>query len=164
MTATGVAPVRRTQGLSRTAEGLPVPSVRRRFARHGGAPPAAGDRVLGWVVAVGIAALAGALRLWRLGRPDELLFDETYYAKDAWSLWLHGYGRTWVENADAAIEAGRYRPGLMEAGPQMTVHPEVGKWLIGAGERLFGLDAFGWPFASAVVGTLMLLVMVRLVR
>jgi dolichyl-phosphate-mannose--protein O-mannosyl transferase len=46
----------------------------------------------------------------------------------------------------------------------MVVHPEVGKWLIGAGEQLFGLDAFGWRFASAVVGTLMVAVLIRLVR
>ena len=159
MTATGVAPVRRTQGLSRTADGRPVPSVGRRFRT-----PIPDDRLAGWVVALVIAALAGVLRFWRLGRPNELLFDETYYAKDGWSLWLHGYGRTWVDKADAAIERGRYRPALIEPDPQMTVHPEVGKWLIGAGEQLFGLDAFGWRFASAVVGTLMVLVMVRLVR
>ena len=159
MTATEAAPVRRTQGLSRTAEGRPVPSVPRRFAS---AVPR--DRLTGWAVTFVVTALAGVLRFWRLGHPNELLFDETYYAKDGWSLWQHGYGRTWAKGADAAIESGRYRPGLMEADPQMTVHPEVGKWLIGAGEQLFGLDAFGWRFASAVVGTLMVLVMVRLVR
>ncbi len=31
------------------------------------------------------------LRLWDLGRPNRFLFDETYYAKDAWSLLRHGY-------------------------------------------------------------------------
>ena len=164
MTATGAAPVRRTQGLSRTAEGRPVPSVSRRFARPAAAAGDSGDRLLGWVVAVVVAALALGLRLRRLGSPGELLFDETYYAKDAWSLWRYGYGRTWAEKADAAIEAGRYRPGLIEPDPQMTVHPEVGKWLIGAGEQVFGLNAFGWRIASVVVGTLMVLVMVRLVR
>ncbi len=164
MTATGVAPVRRTQGLSRTARGRPVPSVHRRFAGPTVPPPAADDRLVGWVVAVALAALAGGLRFWRLGYPNELLFDETYYAKDAWSLWQYGYGRTWAERADTAIERGRYSPDLIRADPQMTVHPDVGKWLIGAGEQLFGLDAFGWRFASAVVGTLMVLVMVRLVR
>ena len=160
MTATGVAPVRRTQGLSRTADGRPVPSVRRRFRQ----PARGDDRLGGWLVALAVTALAGVLRFRHLGRPNELLFDETYYAKDGWSLWLHGYGRTWVDRADAAIERGRYRPGLIEPDPQMTVHPEAAKWLIGAGEQLFGLDAFGWRFASAVVGTLMVLVMVRVVR
>ena len=141
-----------------------MPSVRRRLAPQPRPTGGADDRLLGWVVALVVAALAGALRLWRLGYPGQLLFDETYYAKDAWSLWRFGYGRAWVEGADKAIEAGRYRPGLIEPDPQMTVHPEVGKWLIGAGEQLFGLDAFGWRIASAVVGTLTVLVMVRLVR
>jgi dolichyl-phosphate-mannose--protein O-mannosyl transferase len=46
----------------------------------------------------------------------------------------------------------------------MIVHPEVGKWLIGLGEHFFGLDPFGWRVASAVVGSLMVAVMVRLAR
>ena len=46
----------------------------------------------------------------------------------------------------------------------MVVHPEVGKWLIGLGESAFGMDPFGWRVASAVVGSLMVLVMIRLAR
>ena len=46
----------------------------------------------------------------------------------------------------------------------MVVHPEVGKWLIGAGEQVFGFDALGWRAAPAIVGTLMVLVIIRLVR
>jgi dolichyl-phosphate-mannose--protein O-mannosyl transferase len=46
----------------------------------------------------------------------------------------------------------------------MIVHPMVGKYLIGFSEWIFGMNPFGWRFASAVVGTLMVLVMVRLVR
>ena len=46
----------------------------------------------------------------------------------------------------------------------MIVHPEVGKWLIALGEATFGMDPFGWRVASAVVGTLAVLVMIRLVR
>src|SRR5687767_13362845 len=99
----GAAPVRRTQGLSRTAQGRPVPSVRRRFASRSAAPGGAGDRLAGWAVALAVAALAGVLRSWRLGYPNQLLFDETYYAKDGWSLWLFGYGRNWVDRADRAI-------------------------------------------------------------
>jgi dolichyl-phosphate-mannose-protein mannosyltransferase len=163
VTATGVGPTRRTQGLSRTSRGRPVPSVGRRFA-SGVARATVGDRFAGWAVALGVAALAGGLRFWRLGHPNQLLFDETYYAKDGWSLWHFGYGRQWVDRADTAIERGHYSPDLIRPDPEMTVHPDVGKWLIGASERLFGLDAFGWRFASAVVGTLMVLVMVRLVR
>ena len=46
----------------------------------------------------------------------------------------------------------------------MIVHPEVGKWLIALGEKAFGMDPFGWRIASAVVGSLMVLVMCRLAR
>ena len=44
----------------------------------------------------------------------------------------------------------------------MVVHPEVGKWLIGLGEKVFGMDPFGWRVAAAVAGSLMVLVMCRL--
>jgi dolichyl-phosphate-mannose--protein O-mannosyl transferase len=40
----------------------------------------------------------------------------------------------------------------------------VGKWLIALGEKAFGMDPFGWRVAAAVVGSLMVLVMCRLVR
>ena len=46
----------------------------------------------------------------------------------------------------------------------MVVHPELGKWLIALGESAFGMTPFGWRIASAVVGALMVLVMIRLAR
>ena len=46
----------------------------------------------------------------------------------------------------------------------MVVHPEVGKWLIALGEKAFGMDPFGWRIAAAVAGSLMVLVLIRLVR
>jgi dolichyl-phosphate-mannose-protein mannosyltransferase len=122
------------------------------------------DRVAGWLVTLGVTALAGVLRFWNLGRPREFAFDETYYAKDGWSLWEHGYAQNWVEKANPRIIDGRYSPDLQTGDPTMVVHPELGKWLIGAGEQLFGFDPLGWRVASAVVGTVMVLVMVRLVR
>jgi dolichyl-phosphate-mannose-protein mannosyltransferase len=154
-----VSALRRTQGLSVTADGRRVPAVRRRL-RTG--PP--GDVVTGWLVTAGVTLLAGILRFWHLGTPRLFAFDETYYAKDAWSLWQRGYAVNWSPKADAAILDGRYSATLQTHDPEMVVHPEVGKWLIGAGEQLFGLNPFGWRFASAVVGTLMVLVLVRLVR
>src|SRR3954454_16120568 len=155
-----VTTARRSQGLSRTAGGRPVPSVRRRYL----ARLHSEDRLTGWVGTLLVTALAGVLRLWRLGQPKDFLFGENYYGKDAWSLWRFGYARNWVKDANDAIVQGHYSPKLMTDDPTMTVHPDVGKWLIGAGEQVFGLDAFGWRFASAVVGTLMVLVMIRLVR
>ncbi len=148
-----------TQGLSSTADGRPVPPVRQRLT--GRAPD---DRLVGWLVTAVVTLVAGVMRLWNLGEPRTMQFDEIYYAKDGWSLWEFGYARDWVEGAHEAIADGRYSPELVKETPSMVVHPEVGKWLIGLGENLFGLDAFGWRFASAVVGTLMVLVMVRLAR
>ncbi len=46
----------------------------------------------------------------------------------------------------------------------MIVHPEVGKWLIAGGIKVFGMDPSGWRTASAVIGALMVLVMCRFVR
>jgi dolichyl-phosphate-mannose-protein mannosyltransferase len=121
------------------------------------------DRLVGWVATLVITALAGFLRLWRLGTPNEFLFDETYYAKDAWSLLQHGFTTGYVEDANEKIVNGQVT-GIFTDSPSMIVHPEAGKWLIALGEATFGMDSFGWRFASVVVGTLMVLVMVRLVR
>ncbi|MEP7090318.1 MAG: phospholipid carrier-dependent glycosyltransferase [Nocardioidaceae bacterium] len=150
---------RRTVGLSTTADDREVPTARQRLApllRND-------DRLLGWVVTAAVTLLAGFLRLRTLGRPHKFLFDETYYAKDAWSLWHHGYVTNYVPDANDKILAG-HPDGLFMNTPSMVVHPEVGKWIIGLGEHLFGMDPFGWRIASAVVGTAMIAVMVRLAR
>jgi dolichyl-phosphate-mannose--protein O-mannosyl transferase len=145
--------------LSRTADGRTVPSARRRML-----PLVRGlDRRAGWTATLAVTALAGFLRFWHLGRPDQFLFDETYYAKDAWSLFKHGYTTEYVPGADNKILTGRVE-GIFEQEPSMIVHPEVGKWLIGLGEGTLGMDPFGWRVAAAVVGTLSVLLMIRLVR
>ena len=113
------------------------------------------------MAALAVTALAGFLRFWRLGRPEEFLFDETYYAKDAWSLLQHGFTTGYVDSANEKILAGDLADIFTDR-PSMIVHPDVGKWLIALGEAAFGMDSFGWRVASAVVGTLMVLVMVRL--
>ncbi|QBR94394.1 phospholipid carrier-dependent glycosyltransferase [Nocardioides euryhalodurans] len=107
--------------------------------------------------------LAFGMRLVGLGEPRELAFDETYYAKHAWSLVHHGYVRDYVANADRQIMRGE-SSGLWQQDPTMVVHPELGKWLIGLGELAFGLDPVGWRVPSLIAGSLMVLVLVRLVR
>ncbi len=145
--------------LSRTADGRMVPSARRRMT------PLVRrlDRRSGWIATLAVTVLAGFLRFWHLGRPHQFLFDETYYAKDAWSLLKHGYTTEYAPGADNKILVGRVE-GIFEHSPSMIVHPEVGKWLIGLGEATFGMDPFGWRVAAAVVGTLSVLIMIRLVR
>ena len=122
------------------------------------------DPVVGWAASLLVTALALLLRLWRLGTPRQLAFDETYYAKDAWSLLHFGYARDWTEGANDKILAGVDPITLVKETPEMVVHPEVGKWLIAAGVKLFGMDPFGWRVAAAVVGALMVLVLIRLTR
>jgi dolichyl-phosphate-mannose-protein mannosyltransferase len=155
VTASGTA----SGTLSRTATGDVVPSAVERTR------PRAVDRdpVVAWAGTVAITLLAAFLRLWRLDVPKSFLFDETYYAKDAWSLVHHGYVTGYVENANDKILAGNLH-GLFTADPSMIVHPEVGKWLMGSAELVGGMTPFGWRLAPAIVGSLMVLVMIRLAR
>ncbi|WP_244242188.1 dolichyl-phosphate-mannose--protein mannosyltransferase [Nocardioides seonyuensis] len=127
------------------------------------APWRSDDPLLGWVGAIMVASLAFFLRRWHLGLPHQFSFDETYYAKDAWSLLHHGYVRSYVEEADKTILNGNPMD-LWQDAPSMVVHPEVGKWVIGLGIKAFGMDPYGWRIASAVVGALMVLLMCRFVR
>jgi dolichyl-phosphate-mannose--protein O-mannosyl transferase len=149
----------RTMGLSRTADYRVVPSARRRMVplvRHE-------SRLVGWLLTIGLGGLALLLRLWHLGRAHAFLFDETYYAKDAWSLLHKGYVTDYVKNANDKILAGQVH-GLFTNSPEMIVHPNLGRWLIALGEYVFGMNPFGWRVMSAVVGSLMVMVMVRLAR
>ena len=150
------------EGLSRDVDGRTVPpAVHRTAARQPGE-----SRFAGWATAVAIALLALFLRLWRLGDARSFLFDETYYAKDAWSLLTYGYTREYAEDGDVTNELilDGTVTGIWGDEPSMTVHPEVGKWLIALGEQAFGMDPFGWRVSAAVVGSLMVLVMCRLAR
>ncbi|GFZ94751.1 dolichyl-phosphate-mannose--protein mannosyltransferase [Nesterenkonia alkaliphila] len=106
----------------------------------------------GWLVPLSIAAVALALRLDGLSNPHSLIFDETYYAKDAYALLQTGYELEWPEGADEHWEAGNPQP--LDEG-SFVVHPPLGKWLIGLGIAAYGVeDAIGWRLSSAVAGAL----------
>ncbi len=145
--------------LSRTASGEVVPDATTRARRSLDLE----DPFVGWSAAIGIALLGLFLRLWHLGEPKVFSFDETYYAKDAWSLLNNGYARDHVEDADKLVLSGQ-TTGLWQDTPSIAVHPDVGKWLIALGEKAFGMDPFGWRVSAAVVGSLMILVMCRFAR
>ena len=121
------------------------------------------DKIIGWVVTLVITAIAFVTRVVNLGYPNKLVFDETYYAKDGYSLLKFGYEREWRGDANAQVVAGTPDVGLLNT-ESFIVHPPVGKWLIGFGEALFGMNSFGWRFASLVFGTLLIFVTIRLVR
>ena len=156
-----------TEGLSSTATGHPVPTAfERARSRLTGSDPR-----VGWASAIGVAVLAFLLRLHRLDTPNVVAFDETYYAKDAWSLAHFGYVKEYLKDADGKPKTdinadiiNGHTSGVWDTDPSMVVHPEVGKWLIALGEKAFGMDPFGWRIAAAVVGALMVLVMCRLAR
>lgn len=77
-----------------------------------------------------VLAVAAVLRLWDLGEPSRIYFDEVYYSQDA------------LDIVERGVEAGR------------AVHPPVGKLLIGAGIALLGWDPLGWRIAGALAGIL----------
>ena len=120
------------------------------------------DRTRSWVVTISITAVAFLLRWYNLGFPNKILFDETYYAKDAWAVLQSGYERNWAENANDLLAQGDVS-GMLDT-PEFMVHPPLGKLLIGVGEQLFGMNAFGWRFASLVFGTLLVLFTIRMAR
>jgi len=124
--------------------------------------PMPGDRLAGWLWALAVTALAAILRLWDLGRPNAVVFDETYYMKGGLSLLLFGYERRTIEGADDRILAGD--TDVFTAAPDYVVHPPLGKWVIAAGQGIFGTNSFGWRFGVAVLGVLAVLLVVRIAR
>ena len=82
-----------------------------------------------------ILTFALSFRLWRLDSPKGYIFDEIYYAKNAYSLISSG------------VELDQ------EGGSEFVVHPPLGKWLIGIGIKLFGNNEFGWRSSSALFGS-----------
>lgn len=119
----------------------------------------------GWTGPILVTAVAGVLRFHRLGIPNTLVFDETYYAKDAWSLLRYGYEHNWLpaDQVDQLVIDGQPQDAWGE-GPAYVVHPPLGKWMIAAGEWMFGLSPFGWRFVVALLGTLSVLMVARIGR
>lgn len=103
-----------------------------------------------------LTLLAGLLRFVNLSDPPELVFDETYYAKDA-CWYIHGSEETCYVTDEVTY-----------------VHPPLGKWLISLGVRSSDYtcveedvaqckepsarftegSAFGWRVVPAIAGAL----------
>src|SRR5580698_4824690 len=128
------------------------------------------DRLWGWIGPLLVTAFAGFLRFYRLSAPNAIIFDETYYAKDAWSILQHGVEWNWATffpNANAQIIAGHTNFVFHCSGTacaEYVVQPPVGKLLIAVGEWIYGLNSLGWRVAPALIGTLAILVMCRVAR
>jgi dolichyl-phosphate-mannose--protein O-mannosyl transferase len=85
-----------------------------------------------------IALISFFLRVFNLGSIKTLIFDEAYYVDGARDLLAQG-----VEVAGPESE--------------FVVHPPLGKWMIASGIKLFGDNPTGWRIATALVGSLMIL-------
>ena len=86
------------------------------------------------LVFAGIMVVAAVIRLWGLADPPDLIFDETYYAKDACHY------------------AGGSEELCKITDDSTKVHPPLGKWLIAGGVKVFGFDSFGWRIVPAIAG------------
>lgn len=117
----------------------------------------------GWVATAIATIVAAVIRLPGLDNVRTLIFDETYYVKDAWSLLTLGYEGTWAKDVDAAFAAGDVS-GLSTVGGY-PVHPPTGKWLIALGMKFFGqADPVGWRIAAAICGIITVCLLCRLAQ
>lgn len=110
-----------------------------------------GVRRSGWTRLDGLCVTlitigGGLVRFVGLGNAKGLIFDEVYYAKDA------------------CLYAGQSPSVCGIASPDNYVHPPLGKWLISVGIRAFGHNETGWRVASAIAGTLSILLLYLLAR
>jgi Gpi18-like mannosyltransferase/predicted membrane-bound dolichyl-phosphate-mannose-protein mannosyltransferase len=104
---------------------------------HSAARESEHPTTLAWVradtiVLVSVVAVAAALRMWHLGRPAEIVFDEVHFVGQA-RHYIHGE-------------------------PFLDPHPPIAKLLIAAGILLFGDQASSWRIGNALLGTVMVAV------
>ncbi len=97
-----------------------------------------------WAMLLIVTALAGGLRFYHLTTPRGYVFDEVYYAKDGCFDAGYPYKQCALDNPTEQT---------------VTVHPPVGRELIALSIRVFGNDELGWRFASALAGTLSVLLL-----
>ena len=143
----------------------PQPRTREQLRAVLGLPSRLPSRVVtrnGWIATVVTTLIAAFTRLWNLGSPHEIMFDETYYVKDAYSIWHLGYEGTWAQNANASFVRGNFSTLSPEA--SFVVHPPLGKWLIATGMELTGpTSSWGWRLAVALAGIATVFLLCRLV-
>src|ERR1700722_256764 len=133
--------------------------------------PMPDDRLWGWIGPLLVTAFAAFMRFNRLSVPDAVIFDETYYAKDAWSILKHGVewnmlpnpanNSNWLNNLVIAGHTNIFQACSGTSCGEYVVQPPLGKLLMAVGEWLFGLTTLGWRVAPALIGTLAVLVMCR---
>lgn len=143
----------------------PQPRTREQLRAVLGLPSRLPSRVVtrnGWIATVVTTLIAAFTRLWNLGSPHEIMFDETYYVKDAYSIWHLGYEGTWAQNANASFVRGNF--SMLSPEASFVVHPPLGKWLIATGMEAVGpASSWGWRLAVALAGIATVFLLCRLV-
>lgn len=154
-----------TAGTAAPALESPQPRTREQLRAVLGLPSRLPSRVVtrnGWIATVVTTLIAAFTRLWNLGSPHEIMFDETYYVKDAYSIWHLGYEGTWAQNANASFVRGNF--SMLSPEASFVVHPPLGKWLIATGMELTGpASSWGWRLAVALAGIATVFLLCRLV-
>ncbi len=126
-------------------------------------PPMPDGRLRGWAWPLLVAALGGVLRFWRLGIPHAVVFDETYYVPDSYSILHHGVEWNHAKKVNPLLLHGDASKILVSPA-EYVAHPPLGKVVMAGGQWLFGLTPFGWRFSVAVAGTLAVLMTARIAR
>jgi len=121
-----------------------------------------GSTFWAWAGPVLVMLFGGVLRFYRLSQPKAVVFDETYYVPDASSILRHGVEFNHVKNVNELLLHGNLN--FLQKTGEVVAHPPLGKIMMAAGQWLFGLTPFGWRFSAAVVGTLSILMLARIVR
>lgn len=154
-----------TAGTAAPALESPQPRTREQLRAVLGLPSRLPSRVVtrnGWIATVVTTLIAAFTRLWNLGSPHEIMFDETYYVKDAYSIWHLGYEGTWAQNANASFVRGNF--SMLSPEASFVVHPPLGKWLIAMGMEAVGpASSWGWRLAVALAGIATVFLLCRLV-
>ncbi len=126
---------------------------------------AARSRLWAWLGPLAMSLVAAVVRFVNLNHPHDLVFDETYYVKDAFTLDRFGFATRWEpedkDHPNQYFIDGDYREMTDQA--SYVVHGDVGKWLIALGMRAFGADnGVGWRFSAALAGVLCVLLVGRI--
>jgi dolichyl-phosphate-mannose-protein mannosyltransferase len=150
---------------------LELPPVDAATLRERLVPVIYGNRWIGWAGPIGVTVLGFILRVWGVGSPHAIIFDEIYYVHD--SLNLHDHG------VELDANGGDKTPGYV-------VHPPLGKWMISLGYYFWHVHqsaynpaavgsngkippftytgAFGWRISSVFFGSLAILLLARAAR
>jgi len=120
-------------------------------------------RLLSWAGPLLVTAVGAWLRFRQLSTPRDVVFDEAYYAPQAFGILHYGAEHTVSIFTDSLIPAGK-TTDIFVYGGVFAAHPPFGKIQIAAGEWLFGLNPLGWRVAVALAGSASILLLARITR